>query len=85
MGRGGRVSRFKREITEWTIEIPEHSCGRHRVPAQSRTEFREQRVDALREAVIGAHIDADVPPWRPFLRQTARLASMSSSVRVVET
>jgi hypothetical protein len=43
------------------------------VPASERIQFERTRRVAIILAVTAAHVEADVPRWRPYLRETAQL------------
>lgn len=59
----------------WRVRIPAHVVAdRFRVPAYDDVIGCETRLAALQIACRNAHRDARVAPWRPWLRETARLA-----------
>ena len=72
----------------WRITIPAHTIPRRSISgvALEAAPYTLDAVDtisyeplkraALRFTVQSAHIDAGVPLWRPYLRVTARLATV---------
>jgi len=80
-----------RDRKAWLVRIPEHEIPARRlngrptgmtmlVPASERVQFERERRSAIRAAVEAAHIGVGIPPWRPYLRQTARLVEVSETV-----
>jgi hypothetical protein len=67
----------------WRVRIPEHVvAGRYRVPAYDRVIYVRERASAVAIACRMAHtsIRPCVPPWRPWLRETALLAEAEQTV-----
>lgn len=70
-----------RDRDAWEVRIEEHVItDRYRLPASVRVQYESTRVMAIAAAVRAAHVAAGVPPWRPWLRLTARHAEASGTV-----
>lgn len=64
------------------MSIPEHVIKRpgalsayYRVDACVSEQHVKSRRVAITRAVLEVHVRAEVPAWRPYMRQTYRLAS----------
>lgn len=65
----------------WRVLVPSHTvAGRYPVPESVEVRYESDRRAAVAHAVRTAHIRAEVPPWKPFLRETARLVSVERGV-----
>jgi hypothetical protein len=54
--------------------------GYYHVPASSVIRFEQSKRTAVKMAVTDAHIAAEVPQWRPYLRETARICTVERTI-----
>lgn len=72
----------------WRVRIPEHEIERESAIPRRRPSVLAYRIEecvseqhvqtrqvAIMRAVLEAHVRAEVPAWKPYMRQTYRLAS----------
>lgn len=72
---------ISQERKAYVVSIPAHDIEVRpghtpfSVQPYEATMFESSKWSAIALAVRAAHARSKVPPWRPYLRQTARLAS----------
>lgn len=52
------------------------------IPEVDVQRFEDDRVSAALQAVRNAHVDAGVPPWKPYMRVTVKLVKVERSMYV---
>lgn len=69
----------------WRVRIAAHRVAHpgglrsHEVPASERLRFEAGRGEAVAAAIRAAHIEAEVPAWRPYLRQSVSHATVEET------
>lgn len=61
---------LSRTQTTWRVTVPEHQIDRYEIPAATHYVVTEDRDIALEHATLRSHVRAEVPPWKPYFRQT---------------
>jgi hypothetical protein len=61
---------MKPVLPRWRVEVAEHRAGRYEVAGQVLEVMAEDEQQARIAATRAAHIVANVPSWKPLMRQT---------------
>lgn len=75
----------------WRVTIPAHRIARTTlgggaqhggwdIPASVEVQCERDRATAVRLAVLAVHVRHGLPPWRPYMRQTVRMARAERTV-----
>lgn len=72
---------FSRSVKEWTIRIAAHRVEpRFDIAERELRVYAHSRPDAIRDAVRTVARETGIGPWKPWLREVARHATVVSSV-----